>query len=158
MSKKKQPKEETELRVKIGPIQHPIHVNRDLIWSFDRKVDPNTIFRKIKEIAQDECGTVFELIHIPSNTPLVGKTANETTFNTSKLDLIKSEFTTMSKIISLFITRYYGSITLNGSPTFLMEFDPLGSIRDIIDRRKAVLTEQQASFVITKITKWLLKS
>lgn len=137
-----------ELNVKISSIHHTIHVDKDLLWTFDHKVDPNTIFKKVKEIAQDDCGSVFELIHIPSDTHLVGKTTNETTFSSKKIDLIKGEFVSISKVVSEFITRYYGSIILSGNLTFLMEYYSLGSVRDIIDRKKAVLTEQQASFVL----------
>lgn len=131
-------KEEIELKVKIGHIQHAVHVDKDLTWNFDHKVDPNTIFREIKEIAHDDCGTVYELVHTPSNTPIVGKTAIQTIFDSS----------TMSKIVSQFIIRYYGSIILNSSLTFLMEFYSNGSVRDIIDKRKTVLTESQTSFIL----------
>ena len=142
--------------VKItGPMKvtHALHIDRDLNWSFDKNVDPNTIFQQIKEIGKGGFGTVIELMHIPSSTLLAGKSINPEIVNnnTKTMELLKREIDLMRQIVSDYTIHYYGTIIFKGNLTILMEFCNLGSIRDLIDYRNKVLSEAQISIVMSDL-------
>lgn len=142
---------EIKLNVKIKRVQHKFHVDRELNWTFNSKIDQNTIFHKIKEITKDDYGTIYEILYIPSDTHIIGKTADPNSFDSQNMELIKKEFEVMNKITSEYIIRYYGSLMLNGNLTFLMEYYEYGSIRDLINVQNKVLNEQQISIVMSDL-------
>lgn len=137
-------------------VQHLLHIDRDLNWSFDKAVDPNTIFTKIKDIGQGGYGSVFELMHTPSSTLLAGKSINADLDNPKSVKAIKKEIDLMRQIVSDYTIHYYGMILFQNRHTILMEFCNLGSFRDLVDYRNEVLTENQIAIVMHDLLNALL--
>ena len=128
--------------------QHMLHIDRDLTWELDPSIPAETIFKLVRTIGQGGFGTVIELLHIPSRTLLAGKCINPDLCNSRTMELLTKEINLMKQIISDHTIHYYGSIFLRNRLTILMEFCPLGSIRDLIDYRDEVLTERQVALVL----------
>lgn len=132
-------------------VTHAVHIDRDLNWSFDPKVDPNTVFKQVKEIGQGGFGKVIELMHVPSSTLLAGKSINPELINSKTMELLRKEIDLMRQIVSDYTIHYYGTIIFQKNLTILMEFCNLGSIRDLIDFRNKVLSEAQISIVMSDL-------
>ena len=127
---------------------HQIHIDKDLNWSFDESLDPKTVFIKLKVIGKGGFGTVSQIAHIPSMTILAGKLINSNLVNeSSKLEL-EHEIQLMREVDSPYTVRYYGSVAYEGTLMILMEYCDKGSLRDILDKREQVLSEDQISLVM----------
>ncbi|OHS95588.1 STE family protein kinase [Tritrichomonas foetus] len=137
-------------------VTHVLHVDKDLQWSFDDKVKPETIFKKIQDIGEGGFGTVIKLLHVPSNTILAGKSINPDLVNSKSKVILNKEIEMMRQIVSDYTIHYYGHIMFNKRMTILMEFCQLGSFRDLIDCRGQVLTEQQVQLVMKDLLNGLL--
>ena len=144
IKKKKGPKITNPLDV-----QHVCHVGTDLQWEFDKNVQPETIFKKIQEIGEGGFGTVIKLIHLPSGTIFAGKSINPELVTPKTKAILNREIDMMRQIVSEFTIHYYGHIMFEKRMTILMEFCPLGSLRDLIDYRNDVLNEKQVQLVLS---------
>jgi len=131
--------------------QHVAHVDKDLKWTFDRSVAPENIFKIIREIGRGGFGSVYEVLHIPSQTILAGKAVNPEILNKQAGESLLREIEIMKSIVSPFTIQYYGNIIFNNSPMILMEYCDRGSLRDMIDFRNLTLTEEQISIVMRDI-------
>jgi len=136
--------------------QHLIHVDRDLNWSFDPSVSAETLFRVDKQIGKGGFGSVYKLIHVPSQKVIAGKSINpDTLVGTAKESLLR-EIEILKTVLTPFTIQYYGNITYNNAPMILMEYCDRGSLRDLIDYRNAVLTEEQIAFVLYDLLQGVL--
>ena len=133
-----------------------VHVDNNLEWEFDQSVDPAMIFAKIRVIGKGGFGTVAQILHRPSMKVLAGKLVNEQLLDSdaSKSEL-KNEIDLLRLVNSQYTVRYYGSVPLEGSLMILMEFCDRGSLRDLLDSRKQVLSEDQISIVMRDVLQGL---
>ncbi|KAH0785608.1 STE family protein kinase [Histomonas meleagridis] len=136
-----------------GPLEvrHEVHVDKDLNWSFDESVDPLTIFSKLKVIGQGGFGTVSTILHRPSMKVLAGKIINPTLVTENSKQELQHEIQLMREVDSKYTVRYYGSVPFEGSLMILMEYCNKGSLRDILDAREKVLSEDQISIVMSDL-------
>ncbi|KAH0794758.1 STE family protein kinase [Histomonas meleagridis] len=148
---KKQKKKSSSKKISISSpleVSHVLHIDQDLNWSFDSSVPPESIFTKIRNIGKGGFGDVIQLLHIPSQTLLAGKSINDELISPKTREALKREIDLMREIVSPYTIHYYGSIIFNKKMTILMEFCPQGSLRDLIDISEKVLSEAQISFVM----------
>ena len=132
-------------------IQHTVHVDKDLRWSFDKSIPPEKIFQIIKEIGRGGYGSVYEVLHVPSNTILAGKAVNPDIISKQARDSLLREIEILKTISSPFTIQYYGNIILNSYPMILMEYCDRGSLRDLIDYRNLTFSEEQISIILNDI-------
>ncbi|OHT04611.1 hypothetical protein TRFO_27815 [Tritrichomonas foetus] len=133
-----------------------VHVDSNLEWEFDPSVDPTTIFAKLRVIGKGGFGTVAQIIHRPSNKILAGKLINEKLLDSDKSkNELKNEIDLLRLVDSPYTVHYYGSVPLEGSLMILMEYCDRGSLRDILDARQQVLSEDQISIVMHDMLKGL---
>lgn len=136
-------------------VVHAVHVDSDLNWSFDPSVDPKSQFTKLKVIGKGGFGTVSQIAHRPSMKTLAGKLINPTLVDESTRQEIEHEIQLMREVKSPYTIRYYGSVKYEGSLMILMEYCDRGSLRDILDAREQVLSEDQISVVMSDILRGL---
>ena len=114
---------------------------------FDTNTDASE-FQKVKEIGVGGFGTVLHLTHIPTGLQLAGKMINPKLLTEQAKEALKHEIDLMKQLNSPYTIRYYGTINYEGNLMILMDFCDLGSIRDLMDYRDEVLTEEQIAFVL----------
>ncbi|KAK8860673.1 hypothetical protein M9Y10_012338 [Tritrichomonas musculus] len=133
-----------------------VHMNTDFEWEYDPLVNPSSIFAKVRIIGQGSFGTVAEILHSPSMTILAGKLINQNFLENevSKNELTK-EIELLRKIESPYTIKYFGSVPLEGSLMILMEYCDRCSLRNILDARQQVLSEDQISLVMFDVLKGL---
>lgn len=129
-------------------VKHVVHIDKDMDWQIDPTVPPESIFQKVREIGIGGFGTVSEFIHIQSGIRLAGKAINKDLITPKLLNSLKAEIDIMKTINSPVTIHYYGSIQWGGQTTILMEFCPQGSLRDLIDFRDCVLSENQIAIIM----------
>jgi serine/threonine protein kinase len=140
-----------------GPLEvtHVLHLDKSLNWTFDDSVDPKTIFTKLKVIGKGGFGTVSKIVHRPSMKILAGKLINPSLVDDTTQQEIEEEIQLMREVDSPWTVKYYGSVQFEGSLMILMEFCDRGSIRDLLDTREQVLSEDQISVIIRDVLKGL---
>lgn len=140
------------------PLNDPpaVHMSSNFEWEYDPSVNPSTIFAKVRIIGQGSFGTVAEILHSPSMTILAGKLINQKFLekDTSKTELT-NEIDILRQINSPYTVKYFGTVPLEGSLMILMEFCDRCSLRNILDARQQVLSEDQISFVMHDLLKCL---
>ena len=136
-------------------VKHQVHIDKELNWTFDETVDPQTIFTKLKVIGKGGFGIVSQLLHRPSMKILAGKLINPRLVNKKSKIEIQNEIKLMREVDSPYTIHYYGSFPYNGSLMILMEYCDRGSFRDILDAREQVLNEDQISIVMHDLLKGL---
>lgn len=131
-----------------------VHMNSNFEWEYDPSINPSTIFAKVKIIGQGSFGTVAEILHSPSMTILAGKLINQNFVENdqSKTEL-SNEIDILRQINSPYTIKYFGSVPLEGSLMILMEYCDRCSLRNILDARQQVLSEDQISFVMHDLLK-----
>lgn len=136
-----------------GPlaVTHEVHVDQELNWTFDTSVDPKTIFSKLKVIGQGGFGTVSTILHKPSMKVLAGKLINPSLVNDNSREELEHEIQLMRAVDSKYTVRYYGCVPFDGSLMILMEFCDRGSLRDLLDARQKVLSEDQIAIVMSDL-------
>lgn len=144
-----------EKTVITGPLNvtHEVHVDKELNWTFDSSVDPKTIFSKLKVIGQGGFGTVSTILHKPSMKVLAGKLINPTLVNDNSKEELEHEIQLMRAVDSKYTVRYYGCVQFEGSLMILMEYCDKGSLRDLLDARQKVMSEDQISIVMSDLLK-----
>ena len=115
--------------------------------TFDAKTDPSE-FEIVKEIGVGGFGKVFHLVHTPTGLQLAGKMINPKLLTDQARASLMHEIKLMEQFDSPYTIRYYGTINYEGNLMILMDFCDLGSIRDLMDYRDEVLTEEQIAFVL----------
>ncbi|KAH0788585.1 STE family protein kinase [Histomonas meleagridis] len=136
-------------------IKQHTHTSKELNWSFDETVDPQTIFSKVKLVGKGGFGIVSKIIHTPSGKILAGKLINPALVNEKFKTEIQNIIKLIKKINSPYIMHYYGCVLYEGSLMILMEYCDKGSFRDILDAKKQVLNEDQISIVMHDLLKGL---
>ncbi|OHT07990.1 STE family protein kinase [Tritrichomonas foetus] len=142
-----------------GPLEvsHPVHLDSDKTWKFDKNTKPEEIFQVIKVIGEGGFGTVVQLFHTPSSQFMAGKNVHEKLLLSEKnKKMLKDEIKLMRSINSHYTIQYYGTVLLNGNMTILMEYCKQGSFRDLLDFRNEVLSEDQISIVMSDLINALL--
>jgi serine/threonine protein kinase len=129
-------------------VRHVAHVDADLNWAFDESVDPKKIFMKLKTIGTGGFGTVSQMVHRPSMKVLAGKLINSGLVDDDTRDDIQAEIRIMREVKSRYTVQYYGSVAYENSLMMLMEYCERGSLRDILDSRRRVLSEAQISIIL----------
>ena len=130
-------------------VVHAVHLDKDMNWTFDESVDPKTIFTKLKVIGKGGFGTVSQIVHRPSMKILAGKLVNPSLIEEEhSRDEIQHEIDLMREVDSPFTVRYYGCVKFEGSLMILMEYVDRGSLRDILDSKEQVLSEDQIACVM----------
>ena len=129
-------------------VSHTLHVGRDLKWTFDPNVDPKTIFTTIKVIGKGGFGTVSQIIHRPSFKVLAAKQINEALLNDSTKQAVEDEINLMRQVETPYTVQYYGSVTIDNTVNILMEFCDRGSLRDILNTRQIVFSEDQIAVIM----------
>ncbi|OHT13588.1 hypothetical protein TRFO_03353 [Tritrichomonas foetus] len=140
-----------------GPMEvtHTMHIDTNLNWSFDTTVDPKTIFTKLKVLGKGGFGTVLQIVHRPSMKVLAGKLINPNLVDENSKQEIEHEIELMRAVDSDYTVHYYGCIMFEGSLMILMEYCDRGSLRDLLDAREQVLSEDQISIVLHDLLKGL---
>jgi serine/threonine protein kinase len=129
-------------------VTHAIHLGKDLNWEFDPSVDPTTIFNRLSVIGKGGFGTVYQVEHIPSKHIFAGKCMSATYLDEETRQGLEAEIAFMREVESPWTVRYYGTVNFEGSLMILMEYCNRGSLRDILDARQKVLSEDQISVVM----------
>jgi len=129
-------------------VKHDIHVDKYLNWTFDRSVDPQTIFTQIKELGKGGFGVVYEILHEPSGKHLAGKVINSKLIDSNTIESIQKEVELLRQINDDCAVRYYGCVTHGPSIMILMELCDKGSLRDILDLREEAFSEVQIALVM----------
>ncbi|KAH0793891.1 STE family protein kinase [Histomonas meleagridis] len=136
-------------------VSHVVHIDSELNWEFDDSFDPTTIFRKIKVLGKGRFGVVYEVEHIPSQKLFAGKLINSSLLNEeSKLE-VQNEIRSLRYVDSPYTVHYYGCVPFEGSLMILMENCDCGSLRDLLDRREQVLSEDQIGIVLVDLLRGL---
>jgi serine/threonine protein kinase len=140
-----------------GPLEvtHVVHLDSSLNWSIDPSVDPRQIFQPIKIIGKGGFGVVWQVLHTPSTKILAGKIINPTLVDDRTRSEIEAEIQLMRDVESPYTVKYYGSVKYDGSLMILMEYCEGGSLRDLLDSRERVLTEDQIAIVMYDLLKGL---
>ena len=115
--------------------------------TFDTTTDPKE-FRIEKEIGVGGFGKVYHLTHVPTGLQLAGKMINPKLLTEDAKKSLMHEINLMKQFDSPYTIQYYGTINYDGHLMILMDFCDLGSIRDLMDYRDEVLTEEQIAFVL----------
>jgi serine/threonine protein kinase len=136
-------------------VTHAIHIDRHLNWSFDPSVDPRSVFRQVRRIGAGGFGIVWQIMYVPSMKVLAGKLINPSLVNGRTRRELEAEIDLMREVDSPHTVKYYGSVKYNGSLMILMEYCARGSLRDLLDSRERVLSEDQISIVIRDLLKGL---
>jgi len=129
-------------------VQHETHVDQNLNWTFDSSVNPKSIFTKLKLIGKGGFGTVYQIVHRPSMKCLAGKMVHSSLVDVEHSEEIQNEINILKEVNSQFTLRYYGCVNYENSLMILMDFCDKGSIRDILDNRQKVLSEDQISIIL----------
>ncbi|OHT13766.1 hypothetical protein TRFO_15978 [Tritrichomonas foetus] len=138
-------------------VVHAVHIDKDMNWSFDESIDPKTIFTKLKVIGKGGFGTVSQIVHRPSMKILAGKLVNPSLVQDDhSKEEIQHEIDLMREVDSPFTVRYFGCVNYEGSLMILMEYVDRGSLRDILDSREQVLSEDQIACVMHDLLRGLL--
>ena len=124
-------------------------------WTFDATVDPKTIFTKLKVLGKGGFGTVLQIVHRPTMKVLAGKLINPNLVDENSKAELQKEIQLMQAVDSDYTVHYYGSILFEGSLMILMEYCDRGSLRDLLDAREQVLSEDQISIVLHDLLKGL---
>lgn len=134
------------------------HADKDMNWTFDETIDPKTIFTKLKVIGKGGFGTVAQIIYRPTMKILAGKIIDQALIdnNNTKED-IQHEVDLLKEVDSIYTVHYYGCVNFEGSLMILMEYIDRGSLRNILDSREQVLSEDQISCVISDLLNGLKK-
>lgn len=133
-----------------GPqeLVHVVHVDKALNWKFDATVDPKTQFTKMKVIGSGGFGTVWQICHRMSMKILAGKLINPTFVSDDSKAEIEHEIQLMREVSSPNTVTYYGCVPYDDTLLLLMEYCDRGSLRDLLDKREKVLSEDQISLVL----------
>ena len=137
----------TEVSAPID-VKHEVHVDQYLNWSFDKSVDPTTIFSKEKILGKGGFGTVCLMIHEPSKKELAGKIINPKLVDAQTTEILQKEVDLLRQIKTNYAVRYFGSVPYENSLMILMELCDKGSLRDLLDHREEVFSEAQISVVM----------
>ena len=127
---------------------HDVHVDQNLNWTFDSSVNPKTIFTKLKLVGKGGFGTVYQIVHRPSMKSLAGKVIHTNLMDPEKSEEIENEINILKEINSIYTLKYYGCINFDNNLMILMDFCDRGSLRDILDNRQKVLSEDQISVIL----------
>lgn len=129
-------------------VQHLLHIDKNLNWTFDDSVNAHEVFVEDKQIGEGGFGKVITLIYKPSGTIFAGKMISSKALDRSSREALKHEIDLMRQIVTPFTVQYYGSVNFNDTLTILMEYCDRGSLRDIMDNKRKSLTEPQISVVL----------
>lgn len=132
-------------------VKHAVHLDNKLGWSFDPSVDPKKVFTKLKVLGKGGFGTVLQIVHRPTMKVLAGKLINPNLVDENTKAEIQHEIELMIAVDSDYTVHYYGSVMFEGSLMILMEYCDRGSLRDLLDAREQVLSEDQISIVLHDI-------
>ncbi|OHT09964.1 STE family protein kinase [Tritrichomonas foetus] len=117
---------------------------------FDENTDPSE-FRAIRLLGVGSYGQVIEVVHVKSGKHLAGKLIKTDQLDAEAVIQIKKEISIMKGFFSKYIVNYYGTIRypkVNPRIMILMDYCDRGSIRDLMDSREKVLTEDQISIIM----------
>ncbi|KAH0788299.1 STE family protein kinase [Histomonas meleagridis] len=109
---------------------------------------PSSEFEKVREIGKGGYGIVAEILHKPTGTRLAGKLIDPKFVEDENSKVLQSEISVLKETSSPYTIKYYGTIKFEGKLCILMDLCDRGSLRDIIDYRNEVLTEEQIAFVM----------
>ena len=153
---KRESSDKTNEEPDSGDAKQELHLGNDLKWEFDPKLDTKDDFKQIQVIGKGGFGTVCKIMHIPTQKVLAGKLVNSNLVdNPNTRKEIENEIKLMKEVDSEYTVHYFGSVQYNGAMMILMEYCDCGSLRDILDVREQVLTEDQISIVMRDLLKGL---
>ena len=135
---------------------HLVHVDKEFNWSFDSTTSFESLFKIVEQIGRGGFGSVYKLLHIPSNKLMAGKSVNPESLSKSARESLIKEIEILKTVTTPFTIQYYGNIIYDNSPMILMEYCEKGSLRDIIDYHNLTLTEDQISFVLYDLLQAIL--
>ena len=147
--KKKTQKEYTQ-------IPHNLRIDRDLNWQLDSQEDNENNFFIIKNLKKGICGTVCQIVHLPSMRLFAGKQINENKLNEYQKKDLDKQINQLKSIISTYTTRVYGTIHYDGSIIIITEYCDRGSLRDFLDYHQKVLSEDQIAVIMKDVIRGLL--
>ena len=139
----------------ISEVKHILHIDKDLNWIFDSSVDPESFFSEIQTIGKGGFGTVMQILHIPSQRIFAGKLIHPKCLSEDLMKCVENEIKLMKEVDSKYTVQYYGCVPFKDSILILMDYYDKGSFRHILDAREKVLSEDQASIVISDLLKGL---
>lgn len=129
-------------------VQHLLHIDKNLNWTFDDAVNAEEVFTEDRQIGEGGFGKVVTLIYKPSGNVFAGKMISTKALDRSSREALKHEIDLMRQIVTPYTVHYYGSVNYGGALTILMEYCDCGSLRDIMDSKRKTLTEPQISVVL----------
>ena len=129
-------------------IVHVVHVDKALNWKFDDTINPKTQFTKMKVIGSGGFGTVWQICHRMSMKILAGKLINPTLVSDDSKAEIEHEIQLMREVSAPNTVTYYGCVPYDNTLLLLMEYCDRGSLRDLLDKREKVLSEDQIAIVM----------
>ena len=147
--KKKMQKEYTQ-------IPHSLRIDRDLNWQLDSQEDNENNFFIIKNLKKGICGTVCQIVHLPTMRLFAGKQIKESKINEYQRKDLDKQINQLKSIISTYITRVYGTLHYNGSIIIISEYCDRGSLRDYLDYYQRVLSEDQIAVIMKDVIRGLL--
>lgn len=153
-SQQKEPNKTTEIMQTLQ-VQHTANSDSKIDWSFDPSVDPKKVFTKLKVLGKGGFGTVLQIVHRPTMKVLAGKLINPNLVDENTKEEIQHEIELMIEVDSDYTVHYYGSVIFEGSLMILMEYCDRGSLRDLLDLREQVLSEDQISIILHDVLKGL---
>lgn len=119
--------------------------------------NPETDFAKIKILGQGGLGTVAQVVHTPTKTVFAGKLIDKKILEISEsANNLQAEVDYLKQISHPNLSNYYGSIPLEDSFMLLSDYCHYGSLRQILDIRQQVLSEDQISILIKDVLTSLL--
>lgn len=136
-------------------VTQDVRIDKDLNWLFGSNVDPRSIFTKLNVIGRGGFGTVARIVHRPSMRVLAGKLINQNLLNEDTRKDVEHEIKLMKEVDSPYTVHYYGCVPYENTLMILMEYCDGGSLRDLLDKREQVLSEDQISIIMRDLLKGL---
>eukprot|EP01114_Cavostelium_apophysatum_P021037 TRINITY_DN7224_c0_g1_i1.p1 TRINITY_DN7224_c0_g1~~TRINITY_DN7224_c0_g1_i1.p1 ORF type:complete len:1132 (-),score=325.55 TRINITY_DN7224_c0_g1_i1:11-3007(-) len=136
-----------------GPynIEHKLHVNNEFVWS---KQDPSEAFEKLEQLGEGSYGSVYRVMHRASGKSMASKIIEQQEVESTAA--IANEINILKRCKNSNVVSYYGTCSKDNTIWILMDFCKYGSIRDVMNKTKATLSEDQISQVCQDVLRGLM--
>lgn len=137
-------------------VEHPLHIDKDLNFQLNPLDDIKDSFFIVKNLESGKCGTVCQVVHLPSMRVFAGKRISLKKLNHYQENELENQISQLKSIISTYTVRVYGAFKKDEEIIILSEYCDRGSLRDYLDFKKAPLSEDTIAVIMRDVIRGLI--